>query len=118
MAAAFLGLSMVTLASELPGRAIIAVSAFFLFGFGASWLSGTVRVWLDSTTRDRETSLAKSVWTWASQVTLAINLVVYLTFFLAYGAVPIGSWILIPGLVTYGVLLTALIRTPAPADAG
>lgn len=115
LAAGFLAVSVVALVrpSELA-TVVTAVGAFFLLGYGASWLSGTSRAWLNSSFQDQGDSVTKAMWTWASQVTLAINLVVYLAFFVIYALVPTGAWMLVPALVAYGTLLVALARTRSP----
>jgi hypothetical protein len=92
----------------------IAILSFGFLGFGGSWLSGTARAWLNASFEGRGVDTTKAMWTWASQVTLAINLVVYLTFFVVFTATPAGVWVLAPALAAYGCLLVALARTRPP----
>jgi MFS family permease len=115
LAAGFLAVSAVALARPSEVTTVVtAVAAFFLLGYGASWLSGTSRAWLNSSFQDQGDTVTKAMWTWASQVTLAINLVVYLAFFVVYAMVPTGAWMLVPALVAYGTLLVTLARTRSP----
>ncbi|WNY35172.1 hypothetical protein Q9Q99_09555 [Curtobacterium flaccumfaciens] len=115
LAAGFLAVSAVALARPSDVTTVVtAVGAFFLLGYGSSWLSGTSRAWLNSSFQDQGDTVTKAMWTWASQVTLAINLVVYLAFFVVYSMVPTGAWMLVPALVAYGTLLVTLARTRSP----
>lgn len=116
MAIGFAILSAVALASSARDFAsVAAITAFFALGYGASWLSGTARAWLDASGGEDKTT-TKAIWTWASQVTLAINLVIYLAFFVLYSAFTIGPWILAPALASYAVLIWVLVRTPPPSE--
>jgi hypothetical protein len=110
------GLLVVTSASTASRllEAPTAIVSFGLLGFGASWLSGTARAWLNASFGDHGADTTKAMWIWASQVTLAINLVVYLSFFVTYSFAPAGVWVLAPALAAYGCLIVVLARTRPP----
>ncbi|MCU0152983.1 MFS transporter [Curtobacterium poinsettiae] len=115
LAAGFLAVSVLAVARPSDVTTVVtAVGAFFLLGYGSSWLSGSSRAWLNWSFQDQSDTVTKAMWTWASQVTLAINLVVYLAFFVVYSMVPTGAWMLVPALVAYGTLLVTLARTRSP----
>ena len=108
--AAFGALALTSLVPAPAARVVVAVAAFALLGFGGSWLSGTIRGWLDASTRERDPGEIKATWTWASQVTLAINLIVYLTFFAIYQVGSAGAWVFAPVVLAYAAVVVALTR--------
>ncbi|MDR6891173.1 MFS transporter [Falsarthrobacter nasiphocae] len=104
---------MAGLESRAAGHTLGLVS-FFLLGTAVSWLSGTIRSWLDELPGS-EQGLGLTVWTWASQVTLAVNLLVYGVFTLAFTRLPAGVWLIAAPLCAYSLLALSILRS---ADRG
>ncbi len=100
----------------LVGTLAAGTVGFFLLGMSISWLSGTIRSWLDSLHTGSGDSRTLSIWTWSSQVTLAVNLMVYAVFLGLYTAWEAGLWVLAPAALAYGALGSALLSRSAQDD--
>ncbi|GII98321.1 MFS transporter [Sediminihabitans luteus] len=97
-----------------PWRTTVCVVAFVALGFSTSTLSGAVRGTLDQLAATLGED-PKVVWTWASQVTLALNLVVYVSFFLYYLGWEVSPALLVMPVGAYLAIAVGASRPPPTA---